>query len=393
MAKIVEITVEGLGGGNKVLRKSLDPHINVFFGKNGGGKTTLLRTLHSALRNEAKIISDTTVKTAAIEIESLTFKKNFRRVLTRTSEVKSSQLSLSGVDVAEAGRPEKKPTLVWQTEGDVRELAGEFQSVYLSVSRLYTEALRQAGRNYILSTWQSSGVSDEDPAARELTLEAMFVGSFTRKWSLYSNRLLAEITRMQQDGIGSILQAVLLTNRESQPAPQGDPDKAYEIAKSFFQRQPELNSLVKSKTQFKSHYGSNPSLRAVMRNIEVVEQNIEEALRQRTSLSDTLNKLFGGKKVRLTDTGVEIESSDGTVLNMTQLSTGEKQLLSLCVEILAIEGPGTLIIDEPEMSLHVDWQRDLLGTLTALNPAAQIIVATHSPEIMANIDDRCIFRV
>ena len=39
------------------------------------------------------------------------------------------------------------------------------------------------------------------------------------------------------------------------------------------------------------------------------------------------------------------------------------------------------ITDEPELSLHIAWQRNLLSSIRKLNSNAQIIVATHSPEI------------
>jgi predicted ATPase len=53
----------------------------------------------------------------------------------------------------------------------------------------------------------------------------------------------------------------------------------------------------------------------------------------------------------------------------------------------------SMIIDEPEISMHVDWQKDLIHSLRALNPDAQLILATHSPEIMADIPDSKIFRI
>jgi predicted ATP-dependent endonuclease of OLD family len=52
-----------------------------------------------------------------------------------------------------------------------------------------------------------------------------------------------------------------------------------------------------------------------------------------------------------------------------------------------------IIIDEPELSMHIDWQHDLLAALRVLNPQCQIIVATHSPEVMADVPDDKIFRL
>ena len=74
------------------------------------------------------------------------------------------------------------------------------------------------------------------------------------------------------------------------------------------------------------------------------------------------------------------------------LSSGEKHLLRIFVETIRI-AESTILIDEPELSLHVDWQRTLIDSMRLLNPAAQIIVASHSPEVMADLPDSKIFRL
>jgi predicted ATP-dependent endonuclease of OLD family len=56
-------------------------------------------------------------------------------------------------------------------------------------------------------------------------------------------------------------------------------------------------------------------------------------------------------------------------------------------------GASVILIDEPELSLHVDWQRRLVPSMRLLNPLAQLIVATHSPEIMAEIPDSNVFQI
>lgn len=66
----------------------------------------------------------------------------------------------------------------------------------------------------------------------------------------------------------------------------------------------------------------------------------------------------------------------------SSLSSGEKQLLILLTETLLQQNVPTIFLaDEPELSLHIDWQRKIISSVRELNPNAQIIVATHSPEI------------
>lgn len=69
-------------------------------------------------------------------------------------------------------------------------------------------------------------------------------------------------------------------------------------------------------------------------------------------------------------------------IGLSSLSSGEKQLFILITEALLQKGlPHLFIADEPELSLHIGWQRLVIGELLEMNPNAQIIIATHSPEI------------
>lgn len=71
-------------------------------------------------------------------------------------------------------------------------------------------------------------------------------------------------------------------------------------------------------------------------------------------------------------------------LEPTVLSSGEKQLLIMLTQALLWEDrPVVYVVDEPELSLHVTWQSKLLKSLLELAREIQIIVATHSPDIVA----------
>ena len=65
------------------------------------------------------------------------------------------------------------------------------------------------------------------------------------------------------------------------------------------------------------------------------------------------------------------------------LSSGEKQLIIILLKALIQEDRHFLLfIDEPETSLHTDWQEKLIDNIRSLNSHAQIIIATHSPSIV-----------
>jgi predicted ATPase len=66
-----------------------------------------------------------------------------------------------------------------------------------------------------------------------------------------------------------------------------------------------------------------------------------------------------------------------------QLSSGEKQMIIILLTVLVQDNkPSILFMDEPEVSLHLDWQRKLIQYIKELNPNVQIILATHSPGII-----------
>lgn len=72
-------------------------------------------------------------------------------------------------------------------------------------------------------------------------------------------------------------------------------------------------------------------------------------------------------------------------LDLRLLSSGEKQMLTILMTVLLEQGRNTiLMMDEPEVSLHIEWQQRLIETILRLNPCAQIILSTHSPAIIMN---------
>lgn len=98
-----------------------------------------------------------------------------------------------------------------------------------------------------------------------------------------------------------------------------------------------------------------------------------------------INEMFGSRKiVSISDRNeLVITTSEGKPIAIEELSSGEKQLLIILGEALLQQGDRVIYIaDEPELSLHVRWQEQLTGAITKLNPNAQILFATHSPDIV-----------
>ena len=68
-----------------------------------------------------------------------------------------------------------------------------------------------------------------------------------------------------------------------------------------------------------------------------------------------------------------------------QLSSGEKQILAILLTVLVEDNQNyVLFMDEPEVSMHVEWQKQLIDLILKLNPNVQVILTTHSPAVIMN---------
>jgi energy-coupling factor transporter ATP-binding protein EcfA2 len=100
-----------------------------------------------------------------------------------------------------------------------------------------------------------------------------------------------------------------------------------------------------------------------------------------------VNELYAGKQVEFNlRQGLHVKTDDGKALPFDFLSSGEKQLLILlCNTIIARDRTSIFVIDEPELSLNVKWQRKLVKTLLecVAGSTVQFILATHSIELIS----------
>jgi ABC-type glutathione transport system ATPase component len=91
-----------------------------------------------------------------------------------------------------------------------------------------------------------------------------------------------------------------------------------------------------------------------------------------------------GKKILRTENEIRF-TQIGETLMPYQLSSGEKQMLIILLTVLVEDDqPYVLFMDEPEISLHIEWQKRLIDLCLELNPNVQIILTTHSPAVVMN---------
>jgi predicted ATP-binding protein involved in virulence len=114
------------------------------------------------------------------------------------------------------------------------------------------------------------------------------------------------------------------------------------------------------------------------------ESTFEKAFAQKEYLFSTINQLFAP-----TEKVIDASTSDLRFILPNQkkimvdaLSSGEKQILVLLLTVICQDNkPSILLLDEPEISLHLRWQHRLIEILRTLNPHCQLFIATHSPSI------------
>ncbi|MBR1415915.1 MAG: AAA family ATPase [Prevotella sp.] len=107
---------------------------------------------------------------------------------------------------------------------------------------------------------------------------------------------------------------------------------------------------------------------------------------KKSRFQDMVDELFAETGKHIVRTENEIRFTQiGEMLTPYQLSSGEKQMLVILLTVLVEDDlPYVLFMDEPEVSLHIEWQKRLIDLILELNPNVQIILTTHSPAVVMN---------
>lgn len=398
MAYIDEFTINGLAGRKDVVHRKLDRHVNIFWGLNGTGKTSLLKILHAAMSNDVSSLEGVPFERAEVVFWSTDNEARYRRTYTapdfRVDEDDDDGDDEYIVELQPDGTYLHTPVLRgpggWTTE--LLEGGGRsskrpdlpFRHGYLPISRMSQLARR-------------TGAGPRPRVIDDAYLDEQFAEQVQQRWQAYNAQANVQIRQIQQLGLASILAHLFgggfggsQVNAERVTA-----DEAYGLVSSFLRQQG--ISLRFGQAEFLRRYEGEPDLRRVVANIQEVSEEVRKALRPQDEFQALIGQLYSGGKQLLVDTqapfpgGLRIVA-DGKAIPLRALSSGEKQLLRLMLEALAA-GTGTVMIDEPELSMHVDWQQGLVASMRKINPDCQLLLATHSPEVMAEVNDDLVFEL
>jgi predicted ATPase len=115
-------------------------------------------------------------------------------------------------------------------------------------------------------------------------------------------------------------------------------------------------------------------------------KDVNKVYEKKRLFIDTLNRLFSDteKRVDENENKIVFQFDNLEKIEAHKLSSGEKQLLVILLTVLCQdEKPSILLMDEPEISLHVSWQYELIKIIRELNPNCQLIIVTHSTSIFS----------
>ena len=408
MAHILSFEVSGLNGRNVPVGYPLDRHVNVFFGSNGSGKTSILKIIDSAMGNDIGRIKNTAFDHAKVVIHSIDFESDFTLIYNKKGTINQSGVvsSLEGelfdaVDRKTRERRQNKEQDIWRISPESSEKKLKrirWRHSYLPTSRLYIIDNKFDPDSYLEVSGHSVGT---DAVVLEDALDRSFAISVQDLWTRKYGEISARVRTIQQNALQSIFLDALLPEQEAggeQTVPAKEllnANRAFERMASFLQRQSDgrITQTLGSFEDFEKRYRNNSRLRRIVNHIDAVEESIEYEMRPIHKISTLIERLFiKGKSLSFDAPRIEVKTEGDRPIAIGGLSSGEKHLIRILLAAMDAD-KNTLIIDEPELSLHIDWQRELINDIRSLNPDCQLILATHSPEIMADIPDENIFRI
>lgn len=404
MLIIKSILIEGIWG-YKTIQCNLQRNVNIIIGKNGVGKTTVLNLISSVIN---------------VDIDALR-KVSFDKILIAFYEDENPQKSIS----FEVKRYAKNGQATISYDfNDIKISKQNFNEKSSTSSQI---ALRYTIHNYINLTWLSINrknlqyyhtdrdqKSEIDKRLEELFdhMQDYYYRLISRSMSLNeefksdvinlflydkdidmpTKEALEQIKEenINKDDLINMFSSLGLSDRAIKDRIETHFDMIEKAKKEIFlsesSTQDSTDSLNDSSTKIISLYlRTRGMLDAYHSFQEKTEENYALLEKYLRLLADFMpDKRFTLSNI--TDGNLQIEVSKGmkeeSDLSYKELSSGEKQILILLTEALLQQGKDYIYLaDEPEMSLHMNWQEIIISAITQLNDKAQIIVATHSPEI------------
>lgn len=423
---IKDIEVKGFWGRRKATA-SFFTDVTIFIGLNGTGKTTFINLISSILTVDL-------VQLSSLQFDEITINlaepsKKYRRKITVVNKQEPSptfnvyeyKVGTKTYSVSLSIDPRLRRSTVGEKEV-VRYLSPENRREYLLLKREISNLVEVS---QISVYRQVAGNSFEgDPRQRITAVDERLQQLFER-FSRYQLKLETQLnersTLFQQEAIASLLyneefddfnshklkniSEIDLETQEDKLSRAfrelGIKGKSEQISKHINKLRDALKGLKKSTETDSVSVDDVFALPLIYRTNRIIdllnrsEEDKRKIVEPRQKFFDTLRSFMTNKKFQYDNKrGALFFTLDGVkndIFDWSSLSSGEKQLLIQFMEVILQEGKSLIFIaDEPELSLHVTWQEKLLKALRDMNENAQLIVATHSPDIVADFSNNVI---
>jgi ABC-type cobalamin/Fe3+-siderophores transport system ATPase subunit len=390
LTKLLEAEITGLAGSRKSHKIVFDEHLNVFWGLNGSGKTSLLRILQSALADDASSISSVAFETARVVFRSEDFNAIFERTIIQDANGSRRRRSApprdiifheeSDFEITDETALDEEGWTTRLVQGDKIPYPSHYKHSYLPISRLNEVQERRRNRYH-----------GQDYEPRQFNFEVEIEAA----WRQYNSVSLEKIREIQQKGLADILsvlfQSTMPLNINDLFESTIDENEAHRLVVDFLIQQG--MALEIDRHAFLLRYRHQPELQQVVRRISDVNEEIEKTTRAQRAFQAIIGDLYSGDKRIIFSHYSTIEVRTGRkAISVDGLSSGEKQLLRILLGTLGGE-TSPVLVDEPELSMHIDWQREIVAAMQAVNPGCQLVLATHSPEVVARVPSHQMFEL
>lgn len=407
MANIIErVTIRGFWG-DKTAELKFHQSRNFIIGVNGSGKTTFINLLSASLRMDFETLIKTPFEEISIVLK--TIGKNQKPVI----KVKKTPLNEYLYQIAYTVQSSSSGRIEFYEFDDFADIAFSRRRRHSPIEEVKHQSLREHLRSLLdlswLPLWRFHAPGKEVDERTTGSVDAK-LEQIKRDFATYFSALQAQ-AQQETDLLQEKIFLSLITQTDRGVNFTGDPATEQTELEALFRefkmdrhkyRKSILNhfdTVRQAVAKIGSDKGglTHQEFVALIDNQRihklVIEwrglQNIRKGIySHRDAFLSIINGLFSRKRVNITDRNqIEIITQSGKTFGLDVLSSGEKQLFVMLGEVLLFEQkPFILIADEPELSLHVDWQSALVRSIQRLNQNVQMIFATHSPDIVGEFE-------
>lgn len=428
---IKDVEVKGFWG-RTTASASFFTDVTIFIGLNGTGKTTFINLISAVLTVDLFQLSSLQFEEITINLVDPN-KKSRRKITVTNSQEEPSASTFNAYNVYKYKVGTNTYTVSLTPDARFKRPVTERDAFlrFLSpdVRRQYS-ALKQEISDLVeisqISVYRqvSNESFEADPRQRVTAVDERLQQLFEH-FSRYQLKLETQLnersTLFQQEALGSLLYNEEFDEFNSQRLDEaseidlemqedklskafkelGIEGKSEQISKHINKLRDALQGLKASKETSYVSVDDVFALPLIYRTNRIIdalnksEEDKRKIVEPRQKFFDTLESFMSNKKFQYDNKKsvlfFSLEGLKNELFPWSSLSSGEKQLLIQFMEVILQEGRSLIFIaDEPELLLHVTWQEKLLKALRDLNENAQLIVATHSPDIVADFNENVI---